>query len=93
MQAKSRFYEDLKDELLEEFEPEELLLKLIQKAYQEVSHTEFLPINRNKRSSRGRGGFRRGRRSGGGSRRRGSERGSDRKGKGRHERGRSRKRK
>lgn len=94
MQAKSRFYEELRDELLEEFEPEELLLKLIQKAYQEVSHTEFLPINRNKRSSRGRGGFRRGRRSGGGSRRRDSERGSDRKGKGRgrHERGRSRNR-
>lgn len=66
IQAKSRFYEELKDELLEEFEPEELLLKLIQKAYQEISHTEFLPINRNKRSSRGRGGrgggFRRDRR-------------------------------
>jgi len=98
MQAKSRFYEDLKNELLKEFDQEELLLKLIQKAYQEVSHTEFLPINRNKKSSRGRGGYRRGGRSGGGSRRRSSERGSggrnsggrDRRGSGGRDRRRSR---
>ncbi len=58
--GKSEFYQELKDELFEEFEPEELILKLIQKAYQEASHSEFLPINKNKKSSsRGGGGYRR----------------------------------
>ena len=77
LKGRSKFYQKVLTQLLEDFDEEELLIKLVQKAYQESQHIEFMPINKNRGSRKsgrggGRGGYSRGR---GGSRSGGYSRG------------------
>jgi ATP-dependent RNA helicase DeaD len=77
LKGRSKFYQKVLKQLLEDFNEEELLIKLVQKAYQESQHIEFMPINKNRGSRKGgrgggRGGYSRGR---GGSRSSGYSRG------------------
>lgn len=82
--SKGKFYEKLYDRVLEEFEPGELILKLLSRSFKDFNIFEFEPINKNASSGRrGRGGFRGkrhggDRRSGGGSRFKGKRNDRDR---------------